>query len=107
MVIMVINMTIDELTNDDDETRLRMRKRFQELDEQKRKQETARSAWVMILYFGFLITYIGAFMILLTLGIVPLSLEIVIASGVILFGALIMAIAVFVKNSPSLILDEL
>ena len=44
---------------------------------------------------------------MLSLGIIPLTLEIVIASGVILFGALIMAIAVFVKNSPSLILDEL
>ena len=107
MVIMVTNMTSDEITDDDSEVRDRMRKRFQELDEQQRKREEASSAWVMVLYIGFLITFIGTFMILFFLGIIPLNLEIVFSAGVILFGVFFMAIAFFLRNSPSLVLDEL
>ena len=106
MVIMVITITTDELTNDDDE-RIRMRKRFQEIDEQQRKREVASSAWVMVLFFGFLITFIGTFMMLFFLGIIPLNLEIIISTAVILFGVLVMAIAGFIKNSPTLVLEEM
>jgi len=84
-----------------------MRKRFQNLDEEQRKREEAGSAWVMVLYIGFLITFIGSFMILFFLGIIPLTLEIVISVGVILFGVFFMAIAFFLRGSPSLILDEI
>jgi uncharacterized membrane protein (DUF485 family) len=108
MVIMVINITSDETTNNDDsEVRDRMRKRFQELDEQLRKKEEASSAWVFVGYIGFLITFIGTFMMLLFLGIMPLTLEIVISTGVILFGVFFMAIAVFLRSSPSIVLREL
>lgn len=107
MVIMVTNMTNDEKTNDDNEVRERMRKRFQELDERQRKREEASSAWVFVLYIGFLITFIGAFMMLFFLGIIPLTLEIIISTGVILFGVFFMAIAVFLRRAPSLVLDEL
>ncbi|MHA1934700.1 MAG: hypothetical protein ACW97A_05420 [Candidatus Thorarchaeota archaeon] len=100
-------MTSDEITSDDSEVRDRMRKRFQEIDEQKRKREEASSAWVMVLYIGFLITFIGSFMMLFFLGIIPLNLEMVISAGVILFGVFFMAIAFFLRNSPSLVLDEL
>lgn len=84
-----------------------MRKRFQELDERQRKKEEASSAWVFVLYIGFLITFIGTFMILFFLGIIPLTLEILISTGVFLFGVFFMAIAVFLRNSPSLVMDEL
>ena len=107
MVIMVITITTDELTNNDNEERIRMRKRFQEIDEQQRKIEVASSAWVMVLFFGFLITFIGTFMILFFLGIIPLNLEIIISTAVILFGVLVMAIAGFIKNSPTLVLEEM
>ena len=107
MVIMVLNMTSDEITNDDSEVRDRMRKRFQEIDEQKRKREEASSAWVMVLYIGFLITFIGTFMMLFFLGIIPLTLEILISAGVILFGVFFMAVAFFLRGSPSLIMDEM
>ena len=107
MVIMVITITTDETTNDDNEVRDRMRKRFQQLDERQRKREEASSAWVMVLYIGFLITFIGTFMMLFILGIIPLTLEIMISTGVILFGAFVMAIAGFIKNSPNLVLDEM
>jgi len=108
MVIMVTNMTSDETTNNDDsEVRGRMRKRFQELDARQRKREEASSAWVFVLYIGFLITFIGAFMMLLFLGIIPLTLEIIISTVVILIGVFFMAIAFFLRNSPSLVLDEL
>ena len=106
MVIMVITITTDELTNDDGE-RIRMRKRFQEIDEQQRKREVANSAWVMVLFFGLLITFIGTFMMLFFLGIIPLNLEIIISTAVILFGVLVMAIAGFIKNSPTLVLEEM
>ena len=107
MVIMVINITSDEINNDDGEVRERMRKRFQELDEQQRKREEAGAAWVFVLYIGFLITFIGAFMMLAVLGIVPVTLEILIASGVILFGTFFMAIACFLRNSPNIVLREM
>ena len=107
MVIMVTYMTTDEATNDDSEARLRMRKRFQELDEYQRKREEASSAWVMVLYIGFLITFIGTFMMLFFLGIIPLTLEILISAGVILFGVFFMAVAFFLRGSPSLIMDEM
>ncbi len=107
MVIMVIDITTDETTNDESEVRDRMRKRFQELDERQRKKEEASSAWVFVLYIGFLITFIGTFMMLFFLGIIPLTLEILISTGVFLFGVFFMAIAVFLRNSPSLVMDEL
>jgi len=107
MVIMVTNMTTDNETNDDNDVRGRMRKRFQELDERQRKTEEAHSAWVFVLYIGFLITFIGAFMILFFLGIVPLTLEVILSMGVILFGVFFMAIAVFLRRAPSLILAEI
>ncbi|MFW9968469.1 MAG: hypothetical protein ACFFEA_15080 [Candidatus Thorarchaeota archaeon] len=105
---MVINITSEETpNNDDNEVRDRMRKRFQEIDEQLRKKEEASSAWVFVLYIGFLITFIGTFMMLLFLGIVPLTLEIIISTGVILFGVFFMAIAVFLRSSPSIVLRDL
>jgi len=100
-------MTNDEKTNDDNEVRERMRKRFQDLDERQRKKEEASSAWVFVLYIGFLITFIGTFMMLFFLGIIPLTLEVIISTGVILFGVFFMAIAVFLRRAPSLVLDEL
>jgi len=106
MVIMVITITSDESTNDN-EVRERMRKRFQRLDEQQRKREEATSAWVFVLYIGFLITFIGTFMMLVFLAVIPLTLEIIISSGVILFGVFFMAIAVFLRRAPSLVLEEL
>jgi len=84
-----------------------MRKRFQELDEHQRKREEASSAWVMVLYIGFLIAFIGTFMMLFFLGIIPLTLEIALSLGVILFGVFFMAIAFFLRRSPSLVLDEI
>ncbi len=107
MVIMVTNMATNETTNDNDEVRVRMRKRFQEMDEQHRKREEASSAWVMVLYIGFLITFIGSFMILFFLGVIPLTLEIIVAAGIILFGVFFMAVAFFLRNSPSLVMDEI
>ena len=108
MVIMVITITTDDnTTNEDVETRVRMRKRFQEIDEQQKKREVASSAWVMVFFFGFLVTFLGAFMMLFFLGIIPLTVEVIISTSVIIFGTLIMAIAGFIKNSPSIVLDEM
>ena len=84
-----------------------MRKRFQELDERQRKREEATSAWVFVLYIGFLITFIGAFIMLFSLGIIPLTLEIIISTVVILVGVFFMAIAVFIRRAPSLVLAEM
>jgi len=107
MVIMVITITTDELTNNDNEERIRMRKRFQEIDEEQRKREVASSAWVMVFFFGFLIAFIGTFMMLFFLGIIPLNLEIIISTVVIIFGVLVMAIAGFIKGSPNLVLEDM
>ncbi|RDE16302.1 MAG: hypothetical protein C4K48_01845 [Candidatus Thorarchaeota archaeon] len=100
-------MTTDETTNDNDEARIRMRKRFQELDEQHRKREEAGSAWVMVLYIGFLIAFIGLLMMLFFLGVIPLTVEIVVSVCVILFGVFFIAVAFFLRRSPSLVMDEM
>ena len=107
MVIMVINMTSDEITNDDNDVRERMRKRFHEIDEQQRKREEAGAAWVMVSYFGFLITFIGVLMILFFLGIVPLTLEILISLGVILIGVFFIAIGIMLRNNPGMAMREI
>ncbi|MFW9787561.1 MAG: hypothetical protein ACFFE2_10260 [Candidatus Thorarchaeota archaeon] len=100
-------MTNHETNNDDNEVRDRMRKRFLELDEQQRKREEASGAWVFVLYIGFLITFIGVFLMALFLGIIPLTLEILISTGVILIGVFFMAIAVFIRRAPNLVLSEM
>lgn len=107
MVIMVTNMTTEDMTNDDSDARIRMRKRFQELEDQQRKREEAGAAWVFVGYFGFLITFIGLFMILFFVGIIPLTLEILVSIGVVLFGVFFMAIAVFLRNSPTIVMSEM
>ncbi|MDF1541351.1 MAG: hypothetical protein P1Q69_20805 [Candidatus Thorarchaeota archaeon] len=101
-------MTTDDISTDDNgEVRTRMRKRFQELDELQRKREEAGAAWVFVGYFGFLITFIGAFLMLFFIGIIPLTLEIFLATGVILFGTFLIAIACFLRNSPNIVMAEL
>ena len=101
------NMTNHEEPNDESEVRDRMRKRFLELDAQQRKREEASGAWVFVLYIGFLITFIGVFIMALFLGIIPLALEMFISAGVILVGVFFMAIAVFIRRAPNLVLREM
>ena len=84
-----------------------MRKRFHEIDEQQRKKAEAGAAWVMVSYFGFLITFIGVLMILFFLGIIPLTFEILISIGVILFGVFFIAIGVMLRNNPGMVIREL
>ncbi|MFW9769221.1 MAG: hypothetical protein ACFFEM_10405 [Candidatus Thorarchaeota archaeon] len=84
-----------------------MRKRFHELDAEQRKREEAGGAWVFVLYIGFLITFIGVFMMALFLGIIPLALEMFIFAAVILIGVFFMAIAVFIRRAPNLVLREM
>lgn len=95
MVIMVTNMTTDEMSNDDNEVRERMRKRFQELDDLQRKREEAGAAWVFVGFFGFLIVFAGLFMMLFFLGVIPLTIEIFISTGVIVIGAFFIAMQSF------------
>jgi uncharacterized membrane protein (DUF485 family) len=106
MVIMVTNMTTDEIPNDD-ETRLRMRKRFREIEERQIQLEEARAAPVFVGYFGFLVTFAGVLMMLFYLGIIALTIEILISVGVILFGVLIIAIAIFLRSAPTLLMTEM
>ena len=84
-----------------------MRKRFQELDEYQRKREEASGAWVFVLYFGFLITFIGSFMMLHSVGLIPLGVDTIISAAVILIGTFFMAIACFIRGAPNLVLSEM
>ena len=106
MVIMVTNVTNDEITTDDNDTRLRMRKRFQELEDEQIRREEARAAPIFVGYFGFLVTFAGILLMLFNLGIIPLTLEILISIGIILFGVLIIAIALFLRTAPTLLMTE-
>jgi uncharacterized membrane protein len=108
MVIMVTSVTNDEMTTtDDNETRTRMRKRFQEIEEQQIRREEAKAAPVFVGYFGFLVTFVGALMMLFYLEIIPLTFEILLSIGVILFGVLIIAVALFLRNAPTLLMSEM
>jgi len=100
-------MTTDEMSNDDNEVRERMRKRFQELDDLQRKREEAGAAWVFVGFFGFLIVFAGLFMMLFFLGVIPLTIEIFISTGVIVIGAFFIAIAIFLRNSPNIVMREM
>ncbi|MHA1907824.1 MAG: hypothetical protein ACW98Y_11060 [Candidatus Thorarchaeota archaeon] len=101
-------MTNDEMTTtDDNETRTRMRKRFQEIEEQQIRREEAKAAPVFVGYFGFLVTFVGALMMLFYLEIIPLTFEILLSIGVILFGVLIIAVALFLRNAPTLLMSEM
>ncbi len=84
-----------------------MRKRFQELDAQRLRREQAGGAWVFVLYIGFLITFIGVFMMGLFLGIIPLRLDIIISTAVILIGVFFMVVAVFIRRAPNFVLSEM
>ncbi len=104
---MVTNMTSDETNNEDSEVRERMRKRFQEIDDLQRKKEEAGAAWVFVGFFGFLITFVGLVMMLFFLGIIPLTLEILLSVGVVLIGTFFMAVAIFLRNSPTIVMREM
>jgi len=103
---MVIDITTDD-TRNESEVRERIRKRFEEIDDHQRKKEQAGSVWVMVLYIGFLITFIGVLAMLFFLGIIPLRLETIVSAAIILFGAFFIAVAFFLKGSPSLVMDDL
>jgi hypothetical protein len=84
-----------------------MRKRFHEIDEQQRKRAEAGAAWVMVSFFGFLITFIGVLMMLFFLGIIPLTFEILLSAGVIIIGFFFIAIGTMLRKNPDLVIHEL
>ncbi|MHA2423766.1 MAG: hypothetical protein ACXAEF_03205 [Candidatus Thorarchaeota archaeon] len=101
-------MTNDETTTtDDNDTRVRMRKRFQELEEQQIRREEAGAAPIFVGYFGFLVTFVGILMMMFYQGIISLTFEILLSVGVILFGVLIIAVALFLRNAPTLLMSEM
>jgi purine-cytosine permease-like protein len=102
MVIMVTNTTSDEPMNDDDEMRLRMRKRFHEMDERRRKEREARMAWPFVMWFGLMIIVLGLVLGLLGLGIITLSWQLLLSTGIIIFGMLLVAVGLFLKNNPEM-----
>ena len=106
MVIMVTSVTSDELNTDDDEMRTRMRKRFHEMDERRKKQREARMAWPFVMYFGLVIVVLGFLFGLLYLGIIPLNLPILLSTGIILVGMFFMAVSLFLKNNPDVVAEE-
>jgi hypothetical protein len=106
MVIMVTSVTSDDAYTDDDEMRTRMRKRFHEMDERRKKQREARMAWPFVMWFGFVIVIGGLLVGLLGMGIIPLSLPLLLSVGIIIFGTLLMAVSLFLKNNPDVVAEE-
>jgi fatty acid desaturase len=106
MVIMVTNMTSDEPMTNDDEMRSRMRKRFHEMDERRRKEREVRMAWPFVMYFGLAIVVVGILLGLLGLGIVVLTLELLLSTAVILFGMFFVAVALMLKGNAEYVAEE-
>ena len=89
-----------------DESSLRMRKRFQEIDETRRMQKETRAGWIYIFYMGFAILVAGVFGVLVAADILVLSSELLIAVGLILVGFFFIFTAFFVRDTAELYVGE-
>ena len=98
----VIKMSSDNDKSQIDDSALRMRKRFQEIDETRRLQKEARAGWIYIMYMGFAILVVGFFGILVAANILTLSTELIIAVALILVGFFFMFTAYFVRDTVEL-----
>ena len=98
----VIKMSSDNDKSINDDSNLRMRKRFQEIDETRRLQKEARAGWIYIMYMGFAILVVGFFGVLVAENIFTLSTELIIAVALILIGFFFMFTAYFVRDTVEL-----
>ena len=89
-----------------DESGLRMRKRFLEIDENRRMQKETRAGWIYIFYMGFAILVAGVFGVLVAVDILVLSTELLVAVGLILVGFFFIFTAFFVRDTAELYVGE-
>ena len=89
-----------------DESTLRMRKRFQKIDETRRIQKETRAGWIYIFYMGFAILVAGVFGVLVAVDILVLSTELLVAVGLILVGFFFIFTAFFVRDTAELYVGE-
>ena len=89
-----------------DESGLRMRKRFLEIDENRRMQKETRAGWIYIFYMGFAILVTGFFGVLVAADILILSTELIIAVALILVGFFFMFTAFFVRDTAELYVGD-
>lgn len=99
-------MTSDETYTDDEEMRTRMRQRFHEMDERRKKEREARMAWPFVMWFGLVIVMMGLLVGLLGLGIIAPSLPLLVSVAVIILGMLLVAVALFLKSNPDVVAEE-
>ncbi|TFF91550.1 hypothetical protein EU546_08470 [Candidatus Thorarchaeota archaeon] len=100
------SVTSDETYTDDEEMRTRMRQRFHEMDERRKKERKARMAWPFVMWFGLVIVIGGVLVGLLGMGIIALSLPLLLSVGIIVFGMLLVAVALFLKSNPDVVAEE-
>ncbi len=85
-----------------DDSTLRMRKRFQEIDETRRMQKEVRAGWIWIFFIGFALLVIGFFGVLVAADILTLSTNLLIAVGLLLAGFFFIFTAFFVRETADM-----
>lgn len=102
----VIIMSSESDKTQIDDSTLRMRKRFQEIDETRRIQKEVKAGWIWIFFMGFAILVIGFFGVLVAANAVKLSTELLIAVGLILVGFFFIFTAVFVRDTADMYVGD-
>ena len=99
-------ITTDLPPTDDEETRTRMRLRFQEIDERRRKRAETKGAWAFVCWIGFAILFAGFLMMMVVTGYFAFSIELLLVYGIILVGAFFVAIALFLRSAGEYVIDD-
>lgn len=99
-------MSSEKDTTQIDESALRMRKRFRDLDDQKRIKQEVRAGWIWIFYIGFAILVTGFFGVLVAADILTISTQLLIAVALILVGFFFIFTAFFVRDTAELYVGE-
>lgn len=99
-------MSSDNDKTQNDDSALRMRKRFQELDETRRMQKEVRAGWIYIFYIGFATLVVGIFGVLVADNLLKLSIDLIIAVVLILAGFLFMFTAFFVRDTAEMYVGD-
>ena len=89
-----------------DDTKLRMRKRFQDIDDTNRLKKEARAGWIYTFYIGFAILIIGFFVLLISQNILTYSLELVGSVILILIGFMFIFTSFHLRNTVEFYVGE-
>ena len=89
-----------------DDTKLRMRKRFQVIDDTIRLKKEASPGWIYTFYIGFAMYILGFFVLLISQNILTYSLELVGSVILILIGFMFIFTSFHLRNTVEFYVGE-